>query len=358
MNIPIDEVLGHYIKNWSMHGFELHLRESHKAEWDVFLSGECQYIPTCYANNSLSYQLAYQQGAGGLWSDLSAILCKGGARLAVLPLSISKHEDLTRLDSHGLPVLPPLFADNVAPRLRKSCSKSYLETLRNLACLAGCCEFMSEEIVLESANFSEWHMEAMQQGARATLYHELYIDLRKSLEEIMTQVRRRYRTLINVGLREWSPEVWGGGCCSRPQWEEFRALHLQVAGRVTRASSTWEHQFEAVRNEQGFVVALRDSGRRLVGAALFEFTKTEACYSVGAYDRALFDKPIGHVAQFLALQEFKRLGVTWYRVGARPFLKDEPRPTEKELSIGDFKQGFATCAFPRIRLQHPTDGNS
>jgi FemAB family protein len=358
MNAQTDESFDLYAKTWSMHGFELRPREPEKPDWDNFLREELHYIPTCYSNKSLSYQLAYQQGAGGRWLDLSAIVCKGGSSLAALPLSISKQADLVKLGSHGLPLLPPLFADHVPPRLRKNCVKSYLDVLQNLAGLSGCCEFISEEIVFESANFSEWHMEAMQQGARATLFHELYVDLRKPIEEIKAQIRRRYRSLVNVGLREWSSEVWFGNQCSRQYWEEFGALHLQVAGRVTRAASTWEHQFEAVKNEQGFVVALRDSGKRLVGAALFEFTTTEASYSVGAYDRALFDKPIGHVAQFIALQEFKRLGLAWYRIGQRPFAKDNPQPTDKELSIGYFKQGFATCAFPKIRLRHPIEKKS
>ena len=35
----------------------------------------------------------------------------------------------------------------------------------------------------------------------------------------------------------------------------------------------------------------------MVGAALITFSLHEARYDVGAYNRDLFDKPIGHIAQ-------------------------------------------------------------
>lgn len=342
----------YYEDFWRGHGFTLRKRRLELSSWGNFLAEHLSYVPSSYSNASVSYQLAYQIGAGGEWVDLSAILCKGGSMLAILPLSISKKDGDARVSSHGLPVLQPLFSDGVAPRLRKTCVKLYLDVLQNLARLAGCPHWISEEILIETAKLSEWHVASMQRGARATLHHELFVDLKLPLEEIKAHTRRSYRNLINVGLREWSSEVWYGSQCNWSQWEEFRRLHLQVAGKMTRALSTWEQQFEAVKSKQSLVVALRDAGDKLVGAALFALTQYEASYSVGAYNRLLFDKPVGHVAQFIAIQEFQRLGLSWYRIGARPFAADDPVPSAKDLSIADFKQGFATCSLPKIRLRH------
>ena len=44
----------------------------------------------------------------------------------------------------------------------------------------------------------------------------------------------------------------------------------------------------------------------MVGAALITFSLHEARYDVGAYNRDLFDKPIGHIAQHTAIEELKK----------------------------------------------------
>ena len=88
-----------------------------------------------------------------------------------------------------------------------------------------------------------------------------------------------------------------------------------------------------------------------VGGGLFACTRDEAAYSVAAYDRELFDKPLGHVVQFTAIKALKERGIRWYRIGARPFVGDAPAPSEKELAIADFKHGFASHLHQRRLLR-------
>jgi len=87
----------------------------------------------------------------------------------------------------------------------------------------------------------------------------------------------------------------------------------------------------------------------MVGGALFHTTPDEGLYAVGAYDRSLFDKPLGHVAQALAIEEMVRRGIRWYRIGTRTYPGDSPAPSTKDLNISDFKQGFASHLFARFR---------
>ena len=60
------------------------------------------------------------------------------------------------------------------------------------------------------------------------------------------------------------------------------------------------------------------------------------------YDRALFDQPIGHLVQMLAIEEMKRRGIAWYRIGRRSYAGENPPPDAKEQNIGVFKEGFST----------------
>ena len=90
------------------------------------------------------------------------------------------------------------------------------------------------------------------------------------------------------------------------------------------------------------IVNLYDEKDHLIGASLFEINATAGSYGVGAYVRSLFDKPVAHISQWIAIKYMKSIGIRWYYVGRRSYPKDRPVPTEKEVSIGHFKEGFAT----------------
>ena len=75
-------------------------------------------------------------------------------------------------------------------------------------------------------------------------------------------------------------------------------------------------------------------------------------YRDSNFKSSLFDKPLGHLVQYRAIEELKKRGIRWYKIGTRPYISDIPKPTEKEISIGEFKQGFASFLFPRYHLAH------
>lgn len=86
----------------------------------------------------------------------------------------------------------------------------------------------------------------------------------------------------------------------------------------------------------------------MVGAGLFELTHYAGVYSVAAYNRDLFDLPLGHVVQVAAIEYMQKLGLSWYSIGRRWYPVDIPMPTDKEINIGVFTEGFATHIFPMI----------
>jgi FemAB family protein len=165
--------------------------------------------------------------------------------------------------------------------------------------------------------------------------------------------------LISAGLRSWDVFVLSELNANPKDWLEFKRLHCEVAGRATRCDETWAKQYEMVVGGKGFLVGLRDTVHgRLIGAGFFQTTRDEGLYSVGAYDRTLFDKPLGHVVQQVAIQVMKERGLRWYCVGERHYRQDSPMPTEKAISIATFKQGFASHLFCRFQFELPLDAAS
>ena len=62
--------------------------------------------------------------------------------------------------------------------------------------------------------------------------HNLYVDIRKDLNEIKSGIRRRYKPLINKGEKLWDIKVHNK-TLRLEEWNNLN-LHLEVAGRKTR----------------------------------------------------------------------------------------------------------------------------
>jgi len=311
------------------------------------------YLPVVYSHESIDYQFCYQVGHGGEWHDMSIVITWSNKPVAIWPLSVAVKDGRPKIDSQGLPLLPPLFVADCPATSRKKISKLCFELAKNIAAHVGVDSWCSNESFIQEWGMSDWHVEAMQHGAGSSMQHEVYVDLSPDLSGIKAHFRKRYKSLINTGLRMWTVKLLDSD--DKKIWQQFRDLHFMVAGRKTRSDESWDIQLEHIANKSAFLIYLTDDKDTMVGGGLFYQTKDEGLYAVGAYDRSLFDKPIGHVVQHRAIEEFKKRGVRWYKVGLRPYATDTPQPTEKEVSIAEFKHGFASHVFPLYKLHFEQD---
>lgn len=332
-------------------------RQPGSAEWEA-TAARAAYLPVDYSIAMMDYQLSYWNGNGKPTSDLSLVLHHDTRPCALWPLSVS-HEGAgaLRIGSNGGTTLrPPLFIADLAAKTVKSVTTKSLAALNRFCLDNGISGWESAESFTDASGLSDWHDKAMQQGASATLRHELFIDLTRSMAEIRAGFRKSYKALITSGGKLWNVHLLNQADAAI--WEEFRCLHLSVAGRSTRSLDSWDSQHEAIAVGGAFFVYLRDGAGRMVGGGLFHVTRDECEYAVGAYDRSLFDKPLGHVVQYHAIEEMKRRNIRWYKLGPRFYPADVPHPTQKELSIADFKQGFASHIFARFDIRHQIQGGS
>ena len=104
---------------------------------------------------------------------------------------------------------------------------------------------------------------------------------------------------------------------------------------------------EQIKNKEAFLVTVRDESK-LIGAGFFNYTRDMGMYSVAAYKRELFDRPIGHAVQMIAIEKLKELGCKTYYLGQKA---TSGLSTEKEISISHFKEGFASNIVAQPNLQ-------
>lgn len=315
--------------------------------------------PVAYAASMIDYQHAYMRSSGQSVADVSMVLLNDGKPCGIWPLTLTLG-DSSKLSSLGTPILPPVFIANLSPRTIKKITSTALRFVVNVKKILLQPVADSQGSIAPHAicaGLSEWHQQLLSMGAAVNVKHDLYIDLTLSMDEIRAGFRKSYRPLISAGLKTWTSEVMDSTCPNAVIWEEFKLLHRQVAGRITRSDKTWDIQYQMILRKEAMLVHLHDaaSQNRLVGAGFFQFTRDEGLYAVAAYDRELFDKPIGHVVQQRAIETMKQLGLRWYQIGERLYPSDNPKPTEKELSISLFKQGFASCILPRFMFSLTSD---
>ena len=315
--------------------------------------------PVAYSASMIDYMHAYFVGAAG-WTlaDASLVLTSDGKPCGLWPLTLGG-KDEHRLTSQGEPILPPLFTADTSPRTAKKIISECLDALGQAAALGQGAMLCAEppRPGFADEGLSEFYQQAFRRGAETVaVRHDMYVDLKPNMDEIRSGWRKSYRPLVTSGLRTWAVHLVDAQNASTETWETFRQLHCRVAGRETRPRDTWGLQWRMILDSEALLVWLADDEGRMVGGGFFQFTDGEALYSVAAYDRDLFDKPLGHVVQARAIEEFKRRGLSWYKLGELKFAGDRDKPSAKELSIGAFKQGFASHLFAKIVYEQKTSG--
>ncbi len=322
-------------------------RQYNRSVWDDVLRS-LDFIPVSYSNLLIDYYLSYQRGLGGEWLDISLILHHNNKTCGVWPLSLSLKHDEFLISSHGVPIIPPLLTNDLASKFKKKIIKNCQMLLVKICQLKNILSWESSETFSgdRRLGFSQWHLQAMAQGAKTELQHNMYVDLSLEMSHIKSYFRKSYKSLISSGQKLWQVNVLSNE--NQTVWAEFQALHVHIAGKQTRCQTSWDLQYQAIIQGDAFLIYLTNDDGVMVGAGFFHITRDEAVYAVGVYKRSLFDKPLGHVVQYRAIEEMKLRGIRWYKLGLLCFPSEQV--SDKELSIAHFKKGFSMHVFPQFNL--------
>ena len=331
-------------------GLNASLRSVNLVKWNEAASS-LNYLPVDYSNSAIDYQLSYWKNHEVLTVDISLVLFHDTKPCGIWPLPVTiKKNGEWQIGFEGAPLASPLFASWLSGKSIKCLIRSCLAFLDRVIEETDQSSINIIESYSNTDVVSEWHDYLMKNNAKVKLFYDLFLDLSPTISEIKSSFRKSYKSLIASGSKFWKVEI--PKTISLELWDEFRRLHQNAAGRVTRSDETWLIQLHAINSGDAFFVYLRDSQEKMVGGGLFHLTANEVVYAVGAYDRSLFHKPLGHVVQYFAIAEMKRRDLTWYKLGARYYSSYDLIPLDKEMNISNFKQGFSSHIFPRFLLNY------
>jgi FemAB family protein len=315
--------------------------ENWESVWEA-----AKFQPVSYSEDTLKYLFEYYRQKFDVLEDVSLVIFSGNAPVAVLPLSYSHLSSDKCISTFGLPVYPPLFSAAAPTQIKTKIARSSVRALKKLA--------QDENLYLNAYAQKgalgypprwqdEWHLEWMRSGATANPIYNLHVDLSAEPESIFLNFRKRYRPLINKAAKLWRIDEYIGPSIDPEIWNEFKHFHFEVSLRSTRSETTWAIQYERLVQDNAVLFTLRDpASGKMVGGSYFAFTRDEATYSTGVFDRSRFDQPLGHLVQWAAIKFMKHRNIKFYLLGQRSIPSDLPTPSQKELSISHFKEGFVS----------------
>jgi FemAB family protein len=311
-------------------------------DWNTVISNPSE-ASIFYLKKTLDYYVSYYQEQDSY--NLSLVFYENKKPVAIFPLFVYG-EDTKIISCNGVEIIEPLFINNIGRKAKKGIESQLVLFILELSKVLNISQCQFTNILRNK--LSSWYLYWIEYANLSYITYHMMVDLSLSDEVMRVEFRKSFRPLINKGLREWRVEVHEK--VSSDLFDKFRSLHCEVSGRVTRPIESWNIQQDQINSGEAFLVAVSDEKNNMVGAGLFTYTQDIGVYSVGAYRRELFDKPIGHPVQMKAIETLKNKGCKWYEIGQKHCQLDMIKPTDKELSISHFKEGFSTNIIPRIHL--------
>ena len=331
-------------------GLDAQFRLDFKDIWENIIK-EGKNVPTTFLGYEVDYQTNVFNYLSNSSMDISLILFHNKLPCGIWPLVFDTNdkEPIKSINNiYGGIILPPCFIKDFPKKSQRKIVKSCIEFLNNLLIETGGECWRTIEAVIDG-DVSQWYQIVLEKGGLLDkVYYEMHLDLSMSINEIRKFIRKSYRPLISAGLKKWTVSVMDKYC--EETWDKFRTLHKTVAGRITRPIKTWDIQHQGIKNGEAFLVYILDAEGRMVGGGFFTMSNYQCKYSVGTYDRALSNQPLGHMIQYQAILTMKEKGIKMYYIGERFYQKDLPFVTEKVVHISHFMQGFSSQIFPKIGL--------
>lgn len=318
-----------------------------KKDW-----GQCfnnaEYQSYYYSKINVDFAFEIVKSKFEVFEDLSFTVKNQDNVLLVMPLFIFGENGKNELGFIDKKILPPLFSNGVSNKTKKELINLVIDLIK----------IARDKLEIKSINYTDnlapntsisiWHKTIAADKLECSLQRQAFVNLDNSISTINQKIRKSYRSLISKGLKIW--KVKSEFTVSKKIWNDFKQLHFKAAGRKTRSDKSWDILENGLKEKELFFIYCLDNNQKMVGGSLFFLTNAESYYGIAAYNRDLFDYPIGHVIQYTAIQKFKEMGLKWYRLGNVPFISDNPKPSEKEINIGKFKNGFSTDMFPEYRF--------
>lgn len=263
------------------------------------------------------------------YEENSFFICEDNEVFACVMVA-SKEDDFSYL---GMPVRVEIASKNLS-----ECGRERLYSLlaKEIKELVSSSHKVVLEVALDGGDTIPFIETLLPHASSHGLFAESHADLTGDWSRA-TGPRKSHKQSIKKasGLLE-PPKLWFGEL-DFGEFESFRHLHHESAGRITRSSASWDEMSKAIIDKRASLVTVSESDQ-VIGATFSWVSASTGWYASGAYDRSRFnDFPIAHWTLIHAVDQVKELGRSRYVFGEA----FSPGRSAKEKGISQFKRGFS-----------------
>ena len=197
---------------------------------------------------------------------------------------------------------------------------------------------------------SDWHSLCLSNGMSTNVRYNLYVQLDENIEKIKKLFRKSYKPLIGVAEKSWNTEIHKKNI-TIDIWNDFKSLHCEVSGRVTRSDETWDIQYENIKADKAFFISLTNDSLEMVGGAFLNLLKMKVDIKLLLMIEIYLINLLAILFNTRPSKNLKGGKLNFISLDLKVHESDNPKPSEKEISISYFKEGFASLSVPEYVLE-------
>jgi hypothetical protein len=295
--------------------------------------------------------------------NISFVLTDGSDDvLAICPLAISffEQEGIYNISFGNFPCGMPALAD-MAPKLRRkltdyifSIVQSYVEKYKiNKISMAW--HPLNQLACLKDSLSYRYSFELLRYQMSYHVDNTLVMDLSLPEQEMTSSLSKyHYRHIKRARKKGVAVRVYNNKNNSdktKYYFAKFQEAHFLSAGRMTRPQATWDAMYEGIINDAAtlFVAFLEDNPISFLYCG--EFSLMAFGWSQANIKEYEIKYAPRHILEWEAIVYYKKeRNFKYYEVGERYF---GPQffhiPTDKEITIGIFKERYGGILLPKIK---------
>jgi len=308
--------------------------------WNTYLK-EFSNATHEYTGNMIEYRKAY---SAYLKEDLSCVFIENGKPVIMMPLFLEEYEGMkcfSSAKSYGvIPLINSRIPLNNQGRILNDCFE-YINDLakqRNIKKAL----FRFDPLINSDRKFDLYDYNfLMKYDYQNASINSQIIDLSIDKESLWQGLRKRFRSIINNAIKTYDFEIYDSKGIDIDVFNKYQEIHYKAAGKMTRPQLTFDIMFKQICDDEAFLLFAKHEKQYVLANFYLKFNH-RVYYASGAElpDVQLL-QPIGHGAQWTAIEYMKKSNIAFYEIGWQQFGKQTyDSPSDKEVNISFYKRGF------------------
>jgi hypothetical protein len=319
------------------------------SSWDKLLNELEGPIHNCTWNN-LNYYSAYNK-----IENISLAIFHENKLIAVFPLAKNLNSKKITLSFGNNLIFSPVFSTKIKNNLRKRVYKYVFEMIKKKYLLKKLEMYFQVSPVYFENNrakiSSKNQFELLAYSKKFSVHNTLIADLSENENQLMLNMSKYHRKNINKTskIKNLKFKVLSQKTNTThiiEKFNEFKKYHRISAGRTTRPKKTWDIMLDKIKHNEADLFYLELDKKRISYLYCARFCNFAWGWSQVNLKNYEYISP-RHFLEWNVMKYYKNNNFNFYEIGERYYAQNDFKPTNKEISISEFKEKFGSNKYPK-----------